>query len=336
MKFDLAHALALPKLPTYLGRVQTALEEVTHTTNPYIQVPVTRIVTAPSKRLRSALVIAAAGGKVTDTVIAAAAAIELVHLGSLVHDDIMDNASTRWGRETINKKEGVNQAIIVGDFLFAKANQVASTIHPECAHLVAMAIVNLCDGQAREAASLYDTTRTVDAYMTAITGKTASLLAAACRAGALAGESGPAKANALHGFGEAFGISFQLIDDVLDLISSPSLLGKPTASDIREGVYTLPVLLGLNGPQGDQLSLYLEKAKQYPLDSEIYPLIARPIKQSLQKIKQYNQRAKQQLEGMDDQLASLPESYTTWALSQLVASEHQEIVGNTQDLSTRS
>lgn len=325
MKFDLALALALPQLPVYLGRVQSALEEATRTSNPYIQTPVTRIITAPSKRLRSSLVIAAAGEKVTDAVIAAAAAIELVHLGSLVHDDIMDNATTRWGRDTINKKEGTNQAILIGDYLFAKANQVATTVNPACAELVAMAIVDLCDGQAREAASLYDTKRTVDAYMAAISGKTASLLAAACQAGAMSSNLGTTEVEALRTFGRAFGISFQLIDDVLDFISTPLLLGKPVASDVHEGVYTLPVLLGLAGPQASQLTHYLEKAKQHPLDSGIYPILTAPIQQAIQEIRRHNQRARKQLEDVNDQLAALPEAYTSWALSKLVAPEYRAL-----------
>jgi geranylgeranyl pyrophosphate synthase len=323
MKFDLSDVLNMPELPNYLEQVQIALTSITKITNPHIQKPVTRVITAPSKRLRSALVIASAGGKVTEQVVAACAAIELVHLGSLVHDDIMDNANTRWGIQTIHQKEGANQAILVGDYLFAKANQVAASVNPELSELIAASIVNLCDGQARELASLYDKTRTLSSYKAAIKGKTASLLSAACKAGALVGGFDEDRANLLGEFGEAFGFSFQLLDDILDLISTPALLGKPTASDIREGVYTMPVLLGLQGPQAEDLKAYLEDAKDGPLKPSAYKILQSPIQQTLNEVKNYNQKAKQSLQNVDEQLAMLPGTYTTWALSNLVADKNK-------------
>lgn len=326
MKFDVAGALDIPNLPAHLDQVQSALERVTKTENPFIQQPVSRIVKASSKRLRSALVIAGAGGNITENVIAACTAIELVHLGSLVHDDIMDNAATRWGIQTVHKKEGVNQAILVGDYLFAKANQVAATVNPALAELIAAAIINLCEGQARELAAQYDANRTLDSYLTAIKGKTASLFSAACRAGASASEVRVARIEALGEFGEAFGLSFQLLDDVLDLISTPHLMSKPTASDIKEGVYTMPIILALEGGERDELIAYLQAAKTGPIKDEIYSYLEKPLQETLLAVRKYNQKATEALSEDSAKLAMLPEAYTNWALTTLVSAEHKDLI----------
>lgn len=324
MKFDLAGALALPRLPAYLAQIQLALEHATTIESSYIQEPVTRIVAAPSKRLRSALAIAAAQGAITEKVIAACTAIELVHLGSLVHDDIMDNADVRWGIQTVHKREGTNQAILVGDYLFAKANQVAATVSPQLAELIATAIINLCDGQARELAAQYDIHRSLDSYFVSIQGKTASLFSAACTAGALAAGRKSPGVVALGTFGEAFGMSFQLLDDLLDFVSTPELLGKPTASDVREGVYTMPVLLALHN-QNKQLGEYIKAAKNEPLNKAAYPYLQKPLQDTYLEIKKYNQRAQAALRQGHAELAVFPTRYTSWALSSLVADEHKAI-----------
>lgn len=326
VKFDLSAVLDIPELPDYLKQVQDKLVAVTKITNPSIQRPVRRVIAAPSKRLRSALVIASTDGIVTEQVITTCTAIELVHLGSLVHDDIMDNADTRWGVQTIRQKEGVNQALLVGDYLFAKANQVAASVSVELSELIATTIVNLCDGQARELESLYDTGRTLSAYKAAIKGKTASLMSAACRAGALAGGFDATKTHSLGKFGEVFGFSFQMLDDVLDLISAPELLGKSTASDVQEGVYTMPVLLGLRGPHAKQLKAYLADARKAPLNPLAYSTLHNPIQQTLNEVKNYNHKAQRTLKGVNMQLSMLPEIYTNWALSGLVNDKYKSVI----------
>ena len=244
-----------------------------------------------------------------------------------MHDDIIDNADSRWDIQTIHKREGLNQAILIGDYLFAKANEVAVSVNAELTHLIASTIVRLCEGQALELAAVYDTHRSVESYLQAIDGKTASLVSAACSAGAIATGATSKEVKALKQFGQAFGLSFQLLDDVLDLVSSPELLGKPTASDIREGVYTLAVLLALQGQDSKEFKTLLKAAEAGPLNHAAYTHLKQPLLATIEQIKAYNHQAQQFLAVSHAELAGLPEKYTDWALSNLVTEEHAKYLG---------
>jgi geranylgeranyl pyrophosphate synthase len=214
-----------------------------------------RVAEAGGKRLRPLFTIACAalGDVFDERVVAAAAAVELVQIGSLVHDDILDAAGTRRGLPTINASEGLDEALLAGDYILARAAQQAASVSQEAALLVAAALAELCEGQVLELRDAYDPDRTLDAHLASIRGKTAALFECACRLGAHTAGLPAHNATAVARFGAGFGMSFQVLDDVLDLIGDAERLGKPTGIDIAAGVYTLPVITTLRGPRGAEL-----------------------------------------------------------------------------------
>ncbi len=214
-----------------------------------------RVATSGGKRLRPlfTIVAAATGGVFDQRIVDVAAAVELVQVGSLVHDDILDEAATRRGRPTINAVEGVSHAVLAGDYILARAAELAAGVSREAAQLVAVSLGDLCEGQVLEMRDAFDPDRTVDAHLASVRAKTAALFECACRLGAQTAGLGDENTLALARFGHGFGMAFQVLDDVLDLIGDEERLGKPTGNDIASGVYTLPVLAALRGPVGPEL-----------------------------------------------------------------------------------
>jgi geranylgeranyl pyrophosphate synthase len=219
---------------------------------------------AGGKRIRPLLTIVSAslGGVYDERVVAAAAAVELVQVGSLVHDDILDAAATRRGRPTINAVEGPSHAVLAGDYILARAAQLAASVSGEAASLLAAALSELCEGQMLEMRDVFDPGRSIDAYRASIRGKTAALFECACRLGAHCAGLPDYNTAALATFGAAFGLSFQVLDDVLDLIGDAERMGKPTGADLASGVYTLPVISALRGATGDELRRLLPRAPE--------------------------------------------------------------------------
>ena len=199
------------------------------------------LLTRPGKRLRPALLFAtAACGRDIDRAAAVkcAASLELMHLSSLVHDDLMDQADTRGGVPTLHKTIGPDGAIVGGDYLLAVGGRLAAEVAAESAVVWHESYADLCFGQASETANRYRTDTTIAEYLAAVRGKTAALMRAACRLGAVCGGLGPAEVDAFSEFGEAFGMVFQLVDDVMDVFSSIDLWAKPVEQDVPNGVYT--------------------------------------------------------------------------------------------------
>src|SRR5919205_882052 len=184
----LASLLTLPTLEADLVRVEAALRRTVEAGDPFMTTVASHLVPAGGKRLRPALAITIGGlggGSVPDDVVMGACSVELVHLGSLYHDDVMDEARTRRNVESVNARWGNLVAILAGDFLLARASEIAASLGTEVAGLLAATIGLLCEGQVRELSQAFDVGRTEDAYLTAISGKTAALMATACRIGAL-------------------------------------------------------------------------------------------------------------------------------------------------------
>lgn len=330
--FDIANLLDLPDLPKYSMNIQAVLENTLPEPGSPMFSPLKQVIAAPSKRLRSGLLIASLGPAkpVDKKVLNACAAIELIHLASLVHDDIMDNAATRWNVPTIHKKDGLNQAILVGDYLFAKANLLAASVSPQVATAVANTIAALCEGQAREMADINNLNRTLDSYLVAIAGKTGSLIAASCEVGALTGGLDDKLVEALRSFGESFGMTFQLVDDILDLLSSTELMGKPVGNDVAEGVYTMPVLLGLHGPSRQKILLYLGSVKKFEAGGRELLFKGGHINETVKEIKKFNQNAAAAVKDIArPELAGLPTAYLSWALENLVQEKYRSLITTT-------
>ena len=183
-----------------------------------------------------------------------AVAVELVHLGSLYHDDVMDESMTRRGQPTANARHGNFVAIVAGDYCLARSAQIAARLGTAVAGLLGATIGRLCEGQVGELHHLYSPDRPEVAYFTSISGKTASLMAAACRVGALTTGLSDSATDALTRYGDRVGMVFQVVDDILDVVATDEQLGKPAGNDLLEGVYTLPVLRGLLDPAiGEEL-----------------------------------------------------------------------------------
>src|SRR6478735_2822025 len=169
-------------------RIESAMHEAVRTPDRYLNAIASHLIVAGGKRLRPVVAVAAAqvhGAAASYDVVRGGVACELVHLGSLYHDDVMDEADTRRGVETVNAKWGNLQAILAGDFLLARASEIAATLGTEVAGLLARTIGRLCEGQITELRHTYDTSRSEESYLVSIEGKTAALFATAARIGGL-------------------------------------------------------------------------------------------------------------------------------------------------------
>ena len=227
----------------------------------------THLLAAGGKRLRPVLALATATsglGAASREDLLGAVAVELVHLASLYHDDVMDEATVRRNVESVNARFGNLVAIVAGDFLLARSAEIAAGLGTEIAGLLAATLGELCQGQVAEVHAAFQVTRSQDQYSTAISGKTASLMATSCRIGALTGGLSRDQVEAFTSFGRSFGMIFQVRDDILDVIGTEAELGKPAGQDLAEGIYTLPVLLALDNPE---------------VGPELRPLLGQPLGQ---------------------------------------------------------
>jgi heptaprenyl diphosphate synthase len=252
---SLAPLLSLPCLEDDLARVEKALLANVRTGDPFLAEVASHLITAGGKRLRPALAVAVGelgGGPADDDVIMGAVAVELVHLGSLYHDDVMDEARTRRTVESVNARWGNLVAILAGDFLLARASEIAASLGTEVAGLLAATIGKLCEGQVRELAQTFDVTRSEESYLLSINGKTAALMATACRVGAITSGMDRPGVEALTSYGERVGMVFQIVDDILDVVATDEELGKPAGNDLVEGVYTLPVIRALASSESSE------------------------------------------------------------------------------------
>ena len=249
--------LHLPRLDGALGLLEEALEASVRVEDPFLAEVAGHLIGAGGKRLRPTLVIAAvtaAGAEVDRRVIDGGVAVELVHLGSLYHDDVLDEAGSRRGVASVNARWGNLVAILAGDFLLARASEIAATLGTEVAGLLAHTIGQLCRGEIAQLEYAFQPARPEAAYLRAIEGKTASLLATSCRIGGLVAGLPRPVVEGLTGFGHAFGMAFQIWDDLRDLVATEDQLGKPAGHDMVEGTYTLPVIRALACPGvGDDL-----------------------------------------------------------------------------------
>ena len=174
--------------------------------------------------------------------------VELVHLASLYHDDVMDEATRRRNVESVNARWGNLVAIVAGDFLLARSAEIAASLGTEIAGLLAATLARLCQGQVAEVRAAFQIDRDEQDYLRCIANKTAALMSTACRIGALTAGLDRSQIEGMSAFGEAFGMVFQIRDDVLDVVASESELGKPPGQDLAEGIYTLPVQRALLDP----------------------------------------------------------------------------------------
>jgi heptaprenyl diphosphate synthase component 2 len=221
---------------------------------------------AGGKRVRPALVLLSAmcGGYDLDKLTPAAMAVELTHAATLVHDDVIDRSAVRRGRPTVAASLGDEPAIVIGDFYFAKAYELAArTGSTEVVGILARAVMEICAGEVRQQAIRYRYSTGVDEYMQRIESKTATLLAASCDIGASLAGVAPELRSALHEYGRMLGLAFQIADDVLDYLGSEGEMGKPIGKDITEGFATLPLMVAMEDESiASQLKSVLEDGRE--------------------------------------------------------------------------
>jgi len=241
-----------------LNRIDAALRQSVETGDEFLTQVASHLIVAGGKRLRplfsaAAGSIAEPGDGAPQDAIMGGVAVELVQVGSLYHDDVMDEADMRRSVDSVNARWGNLTAILAGDFLLAKASEIAASLGVEVAGLLASTIGQLCEGQVIELQDVFNPDRPMERYLRSIDGKTAALFATACRIGGIVSDRTRPEIDALTAYGHSFGMAFQVVDDVLDTVATEEQLGKPAGHDLIEGVYTLPVLHALEGPHGSEL-----------------------------------------------------------------------------------
>jgi heptaprenyl diphosphate synthase len=235
---------ALEPIAPDLERIESIIYEVSAAATSFLTEGTTYLTKAGGKRLRPAVAVLGAnlGSGANHNVDITAAAIEMVHLATLYHDDVIDEADMRRGVPSANEKWGNKVAILAGDYLFARASKISSEVGGDVPGALADAIAQVVQGQVNELGAAYDSRRSEVQYFTTIGGKTAALIEVSVRLGASLAGCDPELVNSMRDFGQAFGYAFQLADDLLDLTASEEELGKPPGTDLRDGVYTLPVI----------------------------------------------------------------------------------------------
>jgi heptaprenyl diphosphate synthase len=228
-----------------LAEIESRLDVAVSRTRVLGDAPSRHLLSAGGKRMRPALALLTAqlGTGTSEEVLEAAVGVELTHLASLYHDDVMDSATTRRGAPSAHQVWGNSVAILAGDLLFARASQTVAGLGATAVKIQAETFERLCVGQLQETIGPQDGEDPVEHHLGVLAGKTGSLIAAAAHFGALFGGLTGERLRAVVDYGERVGVAFQLADDVLDLASSAEVLGKIPGTDLREGVPTMPVLL---------------------------------------------------------------------------------------------
>ena len=272
-------ALALPttspelaeRLMAGLAAVDGLLRSVVDHEDPFIAQASMHLSQAGGKRFRPMLTLLAAelGNGISDDVVTAATGVELTHLASLYHDDVMDEADLRRGVVSANAQYGNSDAILVGDLLFGKASELVAALGPEAVKIQAQTFVRLCAGQIRDTRPAPEGVDPIDYYLGVLADKTGVLIATAARYGAMFSGCPPETVDIMTRYGERLGIAFQLADDLLDISSASGDSGKEPGTDLREGVATLPVLLVLQSrdPADDRLKELLGAGSDLRVDA---------------------------------------------------------------------
>lgn len=228
--------------------IEKELERSVYSDHAVLRQAATHLLKAGGKRLRPVVVLLAGqfGDYRLDKLKHIAVSLELIHMSSLVHDDVIDDAETRRGQLTVKSKWDNRIAMYTGDYIFAKALGVVTQLpNPLIHQIMSKALVEMTIGEMEQIRFFYAADQTVRDYLLRIRRKTALLIAISCQLGAMAADADVSTANKLYNFGYNVGMAFQIRDDILDLCGTEQQLGKPPGSDIRQGNITLPVIYAL-------------------------------------------------------------------------------------------
>ncbi len=253
-----------------LAAVEKLLQETVASDDPFVSEVARHLVDAGGKRFRPMLVLLAAqfGDPSADGVVASAVVVELTHLATLYHDDVMDEALLRRGADSANARWGNSVAILTGDFLFARASDLLADLGPEAVRIQARTFERLVRGQIHETVGPAEGQDPLDHYLGVVADKTGSLIATSGRFGGMLSGARQADTDVLTRFGERIGVAFQLADDLLDIESETTESGKTPGTDLREGVPTLPALHALRSAEPEHARLRSLLSRPLPDDAE--------------------------------------------------------------------
>jgi heptaprenyl diphosphate synthase len=251
-----------------LDEVEAALEKAVRADSDLLAETSSYLLAAGGKRFRPMLVLLSGyfGDPADPRLIPGSVAIELVHLATLYHDDVIDEADARRGIPSVNARWDNTVAILTGDYLFARASEISTELGTDVCALLARTIATLCDGQIREVEAAGRVEQTKAAYLEIIRRKTGALIATSCRLGGILSDASSEHVDVLEEFGEALGMAFQLSDDIMDVSASEQELGKEPGVDMKEGVYTFPVLQALS--EGEHAGELADILRQGPPEGE--------------------------------------------------------------------
>lgn len=266
---SLEDLVPLPAVWERMRLVEARLAGVSTSDYGFLSEIAQHLLLAGGKRFRPLLAQIAGefGPSIDHKVVDAGVAVELIHVGSLYHDDVIDEAETRRGTDSANINWGNTVAILAGDFLMARATELAAdSLGREAVSLLSRTYAELVEGQTLELQLDFDLDHEPTDYFRVVELKTASLIAAAARVGAKAADAPDGTVDALTSWAWELGVIFQISDDALDLVATDDFLGKPAGSDIGEGKFTLPLLYALEGPDGRRIRSLLAH-RPYPDDT---------------------------------------------------------------------
>ena len=290
-----------------LNVVENKLRVVVQSPNPLITETSLHLINAGGKRLRPAFCLL--GGKFYNydltKILPLAVAMELIHMATLVHDDVVDSSLTRRGMPTVKLNWGNKISTHIGDYLFAESLMLIATYEdPLVARVLSNTSVKMCEGEIHQIAASFDLNQTIKDYFYRISRKTALLIAASCQLGAVVCGAPKEIHGALKRYGHNIGMAFQVTDDILDLTAEQEKLGKPIGGDIRQGIITLPLIFALrNSPQRERIRKLVDIRDKS--DHEVHEVIrlimdCGGIQYSARIAAQYIQKAKKELVGLPD------------------------------------
>lgn len=249
---DLVRAVDIfPEIAEDLAEVDDEILRSLDIDHPTVFEAATHLLRAGGKRIRPALVLLAGRFAQYDParLVPLGAAVEMIHMATLVHDDVVDRSDTRRGWPTVRARWSDKIAVLAGDYLFAKAFVIVATHGtPEVIRILGEVVYNLSTGEIQQLQRLYSVDQDEPEYLQRIAKKTALFIAACCDVGAIASGAPPDVRGALRRYGYSVGMGFQIMDDILDLTAATRDLGKPAGLDLRSGVYTLPLIHALAQP----------------------------------------------------------------------------------------
>jgi heptaprenyl diphosphate synthase len=238
-----------------------------------------------------------------DLLVPLAASVELLHTATLVHDDVIDQASTRRGRPTVNSSFHNSTTVMLGDYLFAHAaDQVVKTDNLRVVRLFSETLMIMAKGEIRQDLTAYDSRQTIRDYLQRIGGKTASLFATACEGGAIVSGQPDGWTQAFRDYGYNFGLAFQVVDDILDFTGDSNAMGKPVGSDLMQGTLTLPSLLLMDrSPKSNPVQKYFARPSRERLAEAVQAVLdSGVIEESYEMARDFSRRANEALAVLPD------------------------------------